>query len=244
MSLVKSQDEKIAELSKTIARISESEGNKNLFSDLNFSMIDRRRGDDVTFDTDWLSDTRIINSERQRTSFVPQQRMTLQVEGLIKGSPDSKLEPSSPILFKSGSNAAFERKLEPINFSHPKGELAVSKYENITTSDLNVMPQKSLNFSVNKGPNSMATSSSSPHSSVVRLKRTDVISSGINIASGISSNDNSSIAEFLIDQSGYLLDEKGVRVKDDLGVPIKLNEENILYLKKNGLYSEISEIHK
>jgi hypothetical protein len=51
--------------------------------------------------------------------------------------------------------------------------------------------------------------------------------------------DDESILELNMDEEGYLLDEQGQRILNDLGQPIMLSDEQIEALKINGMYEEV-----
>lgn len=52
-------------------------------------------------------------------------------------------------------------------------------------------------------------------------------------------DDDESILELNMDEEGFLLDEQGQRILNDLGQPIKLSDEQIEALKVNGMYEEV-----
>lgn len=50
--------------------------------------------------------------------------------------------------------------------------------------------------------------------------------------------DESSMIELNIDENGFLIDENGFPILNDKGEPMKLTDDNIDFLKENGLYEE------
>jgi hypothetical protein len=54
-------------------------------------------------------------------------------------------------------------------------------------------------------------------------------------------HDDSSIVELNIDDNGFLIDADGFPILNDKGEPMKLTEENIEFLKENGLYEEVED---
>lgn len=58
---------------------------------------------------------------------------------------------------------------------------------------------------------------------------------------GENNHDDSSIVELNIDDNGFLIDAEGFPILNDKGEPMKLTEENIEFLKENGLYEEVED---
>ena len=52
-------------------------------------------------------------------------------------------------------------------------------------------------------------------------------------------DDDESILELNMDEEGFLLDEQGQRILNDMGQPIRLSDEQIEALKFNGMYEEV-----
>ena len=81
----------------------------------------------------------------------------------------------------------------------------------------------------------------------VRLPRSKLNQMDVSIskAMGIKENQNAkaeegeeSCVELNVDENGFLIDENGFPILNDKGEPIKLSEDNIEFLKENGLYEE------
>ena len=49
------------------------------------------------------------------------------------------------------------------------------------------------------------------------------------------------LLEYFIDERGFLVDQNGCPIFDELGKPIQLTEENINYLKNQNLFEEVNE---
>lgn len=114
--------------------------------------------------------------------------------------------------------------------SPPKPEKVTSGPTSKTTSNFGRLA------SLGDGNTSMLNQSLN---SSVRIHKSVLQKMDISIAEGAGKNaDESSVIELNIDENGFLIDENGYPILNDKGEPMKLTDDNIDFLKENGLYEE------
>lgn len=74
----------------------------------------------------------------------------------------------------------------------------------------------------------------------VRIQKSLLKKMDQSIADGKHLDDDESVIELNIDDNGFLIDAQGFPILNDKGEPMKLTDDNIDFLKENGLYEEAS----
>ena len=96
--------------------------------------------------------------------------------------------------------------------------------------------QTSISRKQTAGDNSLLNTSLNAS---VRIQKSLLKKMDMSIAEGKNlDEDSESVVELNIDDNGFLLDGQGFPILNDKGEPMKLTDDNIDFLKENGLYEE------
>jgi hypothetical protein len=177
------------------------------------------------------------------------------VESILKPSPPTPhvirgpFQPSYPPYGTVLSNQV------PLTTSNYTPEKPISTPQTTSTPQFNPIPQHpqvSSNFSSGQvatnqgqttqgGPPKRQISDNSllnqSLNSSIRIQKSLLKKMDQSLAEG-KNLDESSVIELNIDDNGFLIDAQGFPVLNDKGEPMKLTDDNLDFLKENGLYEE------
>lgn len=155
----------------------------------------------------------------------------------LAGHAGQAANPSHPVLATQATANPFGVPYKPETLPYNLGYQINQNPQPVQPEKPKVIPESFRESGPKRAVSDNSLLNQSLNSSI-RIPKSKLREMDQTVANAYNKLDESSVIELNCDENGFLIDDKGFPILDDNGQPMKLSDDNIDFLKENGLYEE------